>query len=688
MKNHNNKFLNYFSFIIKVLIFFIITLSSKADENNIGTVSEIIGVVIAINDELEERDLNVFDPIFTNEEIFTTENSSITLQFNDDTSIIMKELTSFIVSDFENSKLDPEFKAKVSKGEIIIETGSIAKNKNGEMEVIVKTSSLGLRGTRVSAALDLSGKLDVSLGKDNFGNVGLIELISNNQSQSIFSTDQVIEISDGQINKREKSTEELNDEKTSNETFIKNSKINEEEVEIQLISKLTSGKINDANNDGKIDTDDVEVLKNQILNQKQQKIEFIIDNSKKENTEFLSNVINISDNKNTGKIFEKIINTKDYLVEDVVEDLSDKNNKFLTTSKIEKAGQIKEKIFETIVLKETDKSAAILSKVMSKSDEVTISSVINNITDKNKNDQSKLSLKVMSDFSEKSPEKLISLAKKNKDEIQKLTVSAVEKATSTKEDADLIAKIVIKAGEDIANNIVNEVNKNSIEDKESLSAKVINSIIDTDAKKFETLNEDNKNKIINKTIEVAKKQAENNFNDDIDLTSIVGNIIINTETDTSLNIIENLNEQSKESESDLSLKVLTVLSKKEDFEDKLKEISDKSDVADQIVEDLIEKAIDDIQSDKDIETMIEIVDTGGDFMVKKIIEIDKKSNNKIKLNIDKIIDKIIEEDPIKVKNIIDKEKEIEIEIEIVTKPTKPKKIKEIKDVITENISPN
>lgn len=688
MKNHNNKFLNYFSFIIKVLIFFIITLSSKADENNIGTVSEIIGVVIAINDELEERDLNVFDPIFTNEEIFTTENSSITLQFNDDTSIIMKELTSFIVSDFENSKLDPEFKAKVSKGEIIIETGSIAKNKNGEMEVIVKTSSLGLRGTRVSAALDLSGKLDVSLGKDNFGNVGLIELISNNQSQSIFSTDQVIEISDGQINKREKSTEELNDEKTSNETFIKNSKINEEEVEIQLISKLTSGKINDANNDGKIDTDDVEVLKNQILNQKQQKIEFIIDNSKKENTEFLSNVINISDNKNTGKIFEKIINTKDYLVEDVVEDLSDKNNKFLTTSKIEKAGQIKEKIFETIVLKETDKSAAILSKVMSKSDEVTISSVINNITDKNKNDQSKLSLKVMSDFSEKSPEKLISLAKKNKDEIQKLTVSAVEKATSTKEDADLIAKIVIKAGEDIANNIVNEVNKNSIEDKESLSAKVINSIIDTDAKKFETLNEDNKNKIINKTIEVAKKQAENNFNDDIDLTSIVGNIIINTETDTSLNIIENLNEQSKESESNLSLKVLTVLSKKEDFEDKLKEISDKSDVADQIVEDLIEKAIDDIQSDNDIETMIEIVDTGGDFMVKKIIEIDKKSNNKIKLNIDKIIDKIIEEDPIKVKNIIDKEKEIEIEIEIVTKPTKPKKIKEIKDVITENISPN
>ena len=686
MKNHNIKFLNYFSFIIKVLIFFIATLSSKAEENNIGIVSEVIGVVIAINDELEERDLNVFDPIFSNEEIFTTENSSTTLQFNDDTSIIMKELTSLVVSDFENSKLDPEFKAKVSKGKIIIETGSIAKNKTGKMEVIINTSSLGLRGTRVSAALDPSGKLDVSLGKDNFGNVGLIELVSNNQSQSIFSTDQVIEISDGQINEREKSSEELNDEKISNEIFVNNSKINEEEVEIQLISKLTIGKINDVNNDGKVDTDDVEVLKDQILNQKQQTIEFIIDNSKKENTEFLSNVINNSDEKNTGEVFEKIIKTKDNLVEDVVEDLSDRNNEFLTTSKAESTAQIKEKIFETIVLKETDKSAGILSKVMSKSDEATISSVINNITDKNKNEQSKLSLKVMSDFSEKSPEKLISLAKKNKDEIQKLTVSAVEKATSTKEDADLIANIVIKAGEDIANNIVNEVNKNSNEEKESLSAKVINSIINIDAEKFEILNEDNKNTIITKTIEVAKKQAEKNFEDDIDLTSVVGNIIINTETDTSLDIIENLNEQSKESELNLSLKILTKVSKDEKFEEKFKEISDKSNVADQIVEELIEKAIDDIKSDKDIDTVVEIIDKGGDFLNEKIIEINKKTDNEKKLKIDKIIDKIIKEDPIKVKKIIEKEKEKEKKI--IKETSKPKKIKEIKDVITENISPN
>ena len=42
---------------------------------------------------------------------------------------------------------------------------------------------------------------------------------------------------------------------------------------------------------------------------------------------------------------------------------------------------------------------------MAKSDEATINSVINNITEKNTNEESKLSLKVMADFSEKNPEK-------------------------------------------------------------------------------------------------------------------------------------------------------------------------------------------------------------------------------------------------------------------------------------------
>ncbi len=683
MKNHNTKFLNYFNFLFKVLILIIVTFSLKADENNIGIVSEIKGEAIAINDDLEERDLNVFDHIFSNEEIFTTENSSITLQFNDDTTIIMKELTSLVVSDFENSKLDPKFKSKVSKGKIVVETGSIAKNKTGEMEVIVNTSSLGLRGTRVNAALDPTGKLNVSIGKDNFGNVGLIELVSNNQSQSIFSTDQVIEIVDDQISKREKSTEEQNEEKLSNETFVNNSKINEEEIEIQLISKLASGKIDDANNDGKIDADDVEVLKSQILDQKKKKIEFIIDNSKKENTEFLSSVIDSSDEKNTGEVLEKIISTKDDLVEDVVEDLSDKNNEFLIISKSEITAQIKEKIFETIVSKETDNSAAILSKVMSKSDEATISSVINNITDKNENAESKLSLKVMADFTEKNPERLEILASNNEDEIQKLTIFAVEEAASSQEDADLIAKVVSGASEEIANKVVAEVSKNSTDDKLALSAKVMKSIIDINPDKIENLSEENKDLIISQTIEATKQQAESDEDDgDIDLGAVVSEIVMNSKADTATKVLETLNEQAKESDSEISLSVFVNLSKNKNFEDKLEEISSKSSINENIVEKMIEKSIEDIKDDNDLTLIKNIIKKSGDFLSNKVIEINKKTINLNKLKINKIIGEIIKEEPVKAKKII------EIKKEIIKEPIKPKKIKEIKDVIDTNISPN
>ena len=125
------------------------------------------------------------------------------------------------------------------------------------------------------------------------------------------------------------------------------------------------------------------------------------------NTTFLSDVIDQSDEQNIGETIEKIIETKDTLVEGVVGNLSDKDNTFLTTTTSEGAGLIKEKIFETIVAKETDKSAEVLSKVMAKADDTaTINSVINNITEKNTNQESKLSLKVMADFSEKNPEKL------------------------------------------------------------------------------------------------------------------------------------------------------------------------------------------------------------------------------------------------------------------------------------------
>ena len=686
MKKHNTNFLNYFSFLIKVLFFISISLTAISEENQIGLVSEINGDAIAINDNLDERDLNIFDPIFSNEEIFATQNSSLVLQFNDNTSIIMKELTSLNVSEFENSKLNPQFRLKILKGNVIIESGSIAKNKNGEMEILIKTSTLGLRGTRVNADLNKKDELNISLGEDNFGNTGIIEITNNGKKEKITAQDQIYEISKNKISSREKSTEEQNNEKLANEIFVNSSTIDEDKIEIQLISKLVNGKIDDLNNDGLIDISDVEELKNQILNNKKQKIEFVIDNTKKENTEFLSSVINKSDEKNTGEVLEKIINTKDDLVEDVVEDLSDKNNEFLITSNLKSAGFIKEKIFETIVGKETDKSALILSKVMAKADISTLSSVINNITDKNSNQDSKLSLKVMADFSENNPIKLETLAQNNEDQIIKLTVSAVEEAASSENDAELIASIVAVASDKVINNVITEVNKNSTEEKESLAAKVMSSIIDKDPQKIDSLSVKNKEKIIDKTIQAAKNQSDNKTDNSIDLTAILSKIVVNSSDNTASEIMENLNNKN-EDQSKFGLIFFIKLSEEENFENKLKKISDKSIISGDVVEKMIQNAIKSIEGDSDIELVKDAIDKSEGFIIDKIIDIGNKGNNTNEIKVIEILDKIIKEDPIKIVKIIEDNKEKEI-IKKIIKIKKPKVIKVIKEIYPINASPN
>ena len=688
---HNSLTLSDFTLLIKIILFLSVASISLADEKKIGSITELNGSIVAITDELEERDLLIHDPIFLNEEIFVTEGSSATIQFNDNTAIIMKELTSINVSEFENSKKNPKLKAELIKGKIVIESGSIAKNDNGEMLVGVTTSSLGLRGTRIEVNLKPNGKSDVSLAKDSFGNVGEIQVSSGGQTSSITSPEEVLEVSDdNEVVTREKTNDEKEEEKSVSDILIKSSKIDEEEITKQLQKKLEDGNLKDVNNDGVVDASDVEVAINQITDEKKQKIDFIVNNSKDENTDFLSNVINQSDNKNTGEVIEKIIDTQDNLVEGVVENLSDKDNKFLTTTTSEGAGLIKEKIFETIVAKETDKSAAILSKVMAKSDDATVSSVINNITEKNANEDSNLSLKVMADFSEKSPKKLDALSKSNEKQIQKLTVSAVEEASSSQEDADLIARVVATASDEITNKVITEVTKNSIDENEALSAKVMKSIVGKNPDKIKNLSDENKETLITQTVEAAKNQNEDKENKNNDLTDVIADIIIDADIDTSADLIEKLNNIKTEKKSDLNLSILEKMSTKDFYEEKLEIISIRSNLNKTEVDNFIGKSLDDIATDDKLERVINLINKSKGIVADKIIETgknDKESKDKVV----KVIVKIIEKDPKKANEILEKNKKTKTIIKnIKNKIDKGDAITidDFDDVFDENISPN
>ena len=689
--NHNKYLLNYFTIFIKIILFLSITSLSFANEKKIGTVTEINGTIVAITDDLEERDLLIHDPIFINEEIFVTEGSSATIQFNDNTAVIMKELTALNIRVFENSKLKPKFKAKLLKGQITIESGSIAKDKNGEMIVGVTTSTLGLRGTRIDVNLKPDGKSDISLAEDSFGNIGEIEVSSEGQTTNITSADQVLTVSENnEVAKRDKSNEEKNNEIDVSKTLIQSAKIDESEITQQLEKKLADGNLEDANNDGIINQDDVEAAKEIITEDKKQKIDFIVDNSKDENTEFLSNVINQSDNKNTGEVIEKIIDTQDNLVEGVVENLSDKDNKFLTTVTSEGAGLIKEKIFETIVAKETDKSAAILSKVMAKSDEPTLSSVINIITLKNENTNSKLSLKVMADFSENSSEKLESYSQTNKVEFQQLTVSAIEEAQSSQEDVDLIRKIVTGSSEEIINNVITEVTKNSINEKKSLSAKVMKSIVEINPDNIKNLSDENKNNIISQTVEAAKNQEEGNITDELDLTNVIAKIITSSDYETSGKLIQAINDSTQNDDLKLSLNIVNNLTKQENYEEKLEILSISSSITENNITKLIGKAVENVSSEEDLELVTNIVEKSKGSIGDKIIDSANK-NEANKEKITKIIVKVIEKNPEKAVEIIEKNKNTNSVLETIkTKMENGEAVSpdDFEEVFKTNVSPN
>ena len=220
--SHNRIISNYRLFFFKAILFYILTLvPAFANKEKIGSITEITGEVIAITEEGDERVLDNLDEIFLKDEILIGESSSATLQFDDNTTIVMKELTSLNVSEFENSGAKKTFQAKVGKGKIIIESGAIAKNLNGEMLIDLSNMSLGIRGTRFNANIKPNGNSEVALAEDSFGKVGQIEISSEGQTTNLTSTNQVVEVTEAnEIAQREQSEEEKEELKSVNETLV------------------------------------------------------------------------------------------------------------------------------------------------------------------------------------------------------------------------------------------------------------------------------------------------------------------------------------------------------------------------------------------------------------------------------------------------------------------------------------
>ena len=628
------------SLLISIFLMFF-TQQLFANEK-IGTVNKIEGNLKAINESGEERELSVYDELYLLDEIISADGDA-TIQFDDNSTIIIKDNTSFKVTEFNISGAKDIFVGETIKGSVIVESGKIAKSDSGFMQIKLPKMDLEVKGTRFNIENKTDGTSDVGLSKDSFGNVGTINIAAEGAIKTLYTPDQVVSISEGQgFTERPQSDEEKQSMETVSQDLVEVSKIDENEIQKQLEKKLLEGKLEDADGDGKIDLNDIAAIKQAIKEEKQEQINFIVDNSKEDNTTFLSEVLNSSDESNIGEVMNKIIENNDTLISQVVSDLSDKDNKFITGSDSEATNQIKEKIFEKIVQSGSDKSAEVLSKVISKSDPKTVESVIINITTKNTDTNSALSLKVMADLAEKNPEALESVNQNNKAQMEKLVVDAIQKGSSDEGSANLIAKIVSSASTEVTNKMISEVSNNNNGANSDLSAKVFKAIVETAPEKIQTID----NSVKEKAIEQVVASSTGNTTENAVFANVISDVIVKSDAETAASVMEKVSTSADN--SGLVLKVMASVSEKD--EKKLEEISKKNE---NIVNKMIEKAIRDIKgSDSEIKLLSKVIARNSNQKItEKLISETAKKSTSNKTLMAKVATEIIKESKNQIQNL-------------------------------------
>ena len=164
--------------------------------------------------------------------------------------------------------------------------------------------------------------------------------------------------------------------------------------------------------------------------------------------------------------------------------------------------------------------------------------------------------------------------------------------------------------------MIEEVSKVSIEEKQTLSAKVLQKIVETEPDKMEIIDDEVKDVMIKQTVESAKNQKEGTgIQEEENFTDIVSEIIVNTNTDTASKVIEEINEI--DTETNLSLEVISGISEKDSG--KLNELSDNNkEQMDELTTDAVQKAE---NTSEDSQLIANVVAVVNDDLVNKVVEL-------------------------------------------------------------------
>ena len=441
-----------FLLILSFLFFFLI---GNADEKFVGFIESLEGNAFKVNNG-EKIKLNVFDQIFTNDEITLGSNANATISFLDNSIFTLNRNSTFIVKDFDNISQDPKFIILVSKGSFTFESGTIAKNKNGIMRINLSEMEVVLNGTLITGS-NTDEETRVALIEDSMGKVGTLSITVGDQTTVISDPSQGISLSgNNEIEETNLSEEETNQVKS----FIKKATVDaqtdtEENINRAVAKQLAAGTIPDANGDGIMDADDMDLYKAQLFEFKGTRMGYYMEMSDGNDMGLMSDMIRYSDPTQSMQLMQGMM---DYdpanaalMMGEVTQDgfdvfshmsnAGDVNGNMIYRGGDANFEDVRAALVSGMMQDTSEQSIDTMARVMAVSDPSMSSYMLNEITDfTGNNSGNNLSMNVLASFTEMAPDKMDAYMQADPSMMSNFTQSAFQNADEG--DAEMIADMM------------------------------------------------------------------------------------------------------------------------------------------------------------------------------------------------------------------------------------------------------
>ncbi|MDA7779231.1 putative Ig domain-containing protein, partial [Candidatus Pelagibacter sp.] len=357
---------------------------------------------------------------------------------------------------FDNISQDPKFIILVSKGSFTFESGTIAKNKNGIMRINLSEMEVVLNGTLITGS-NTGEEKQVALIEDSMGNVGTLSITVGDQTTVISDPSQGISLSgNNEIEETNLSEEETNQVKS----FIKKATVDaqtdtEENINRAVAKQLAAGTIPDANGDGIMDADDMDLYKAQLFEFKGTRMGYYMEMSDGNDMGLMSDMIRYSDPTQSMQLMQGMM---DYdpanaalMMGEVTQDgfdvfshmsnAGDVNGNMIYRGGDANFEDVRAALVSGMMQDTSGESIETMARVMAVSDPSMSSYMLNEITDfTGNNSGNNLSMNVLASFTEMAPDKMDSYMQADPSMMNNFTQSAFQNANEG--DATMIADMM------------------------------------------------------------------------------------------------------------------------------------------------------------------------------------------------------------------------------------------------------